>query len=188
MGESIIRGQTDAVALKRPWMFLDVDGVLNAFARARRLPAEAFEDFRSVPALGFELWLSAEMGRRLATLPVDIAWSTTWSPYVDDVIAGAVGLPRGLPVAATPPEDGQWHLGWKLDQVASFLAADVRPFVWLDDDALDAPASDGRTARQWAAELNVPSLLIAPSPKTGLSRGELEAIESWLGDLGEPVG
>jgi hypothetical protein len=169
----------------RPWLFLDVDGVLNAYALARRGSRNAFGDFRAVQAMGFALWLSEEMGRRLAALPVDIAWSTTWSPYVDDVIVEEVGLPRGLPVAATPPEDGSvpWRTNWKLVQVRSFLAGDVRPFVWLDDDALDEPGPEGITPREWAASLPVPSLLIAPSPTTGIQPGEIDSIEAWVDRL-----
>jgi hypothetical protein len=173
------------VGRERPWLFLDVDGVLNAYDLAGRPPPCAFGDFRKVHAMGFRLWLSRQMGRRLARLPVDIAWSTTWSPYVDDVIAGAVGLPRGLPVAASPPAlvDEQRYDNWKLVQVRSFLTARPRPFVWLDDDALDAPGPEGITPRRWAAGLDLPSLLVAPSPATGLRPGELDEIAGWLDGL-----
>lgn len=135
--------------------------------------------------MGFRLWLSREMGRRLGELPVDIAWSSTWSPYVDDVIAGAVGLPRGLPVAAAPPGDGEeWtSANWKLAGVQSFLADQERPFIWLDDDALDLPGSGGETPREWAKTLQVQSLLVAPSPVTGLRPDEIDAIATWLGGV-----
>ncbi len=172
-----------------PWLFLDVDGVLNAYDLPRRAPRGAFADFRPVVTRGFRLWLSREMGRQLCALPVEIAWSTTWSLHVDELIAGEVGLPTGLPVAAAPPAhvETRRFTNWKLQGVQDFLAGRQRPFVWLDDDALDAPGGDGLTPREWAAGLEVPSLLVAPSPRCGLRPEEIDAIATWLGDLPDGV-
>jgi hypothetical protein len=125
------------------------------------------------------------MGRRLAALPVEIAWATTWSPWVDDAVASVIGLPVGLRVAASPPagDDRLSETNWKLVQIREFLGGDPRPFVWVDDDALDQPDPAGTTPRRWAAELNLKSLLVAPSPRTGLTPAEIDAIEAWLGEL-----
>lgn len=170
-------------AAQLPIVVLDVDGVLNPYAR-RDGEQAGFEDFTEHRARGFVLRLSRQMGARIRRLPAEIVWSTTWADTVDEDIVDHVGLPPGLRVAARPPtETTELLTNWKLVQVRRFIEGERRPFAWLDDDALDWPGPDGATARTWAATLEVPARLIAPRPELGLTPAELDDLESWLLDV-----
>jgi hypothetical protein len=55
----------------------------------------------------------------------------------------------------------------------------MKPFVWIDDD-IDIFRSAAESARQWAANLPVRNLLISPDSRSGLTHGQLEAVEDFL--------
>jgi hypothetical protein len=167
---------------------LDVDGVLNPYAWQGDADG-AFSDFACHVARGFPLLLSRAMGQCLLTLGAELCWATTWSESIDEDVAPYAGLPRGLRVAARPPELPTEALtNWKLVQVRALIESEPRPFVWIDDDALDWPGPDGLTAREWAAGLEIPHLLLSPRPEIGLSLGELAEIHRFLSGLARPPG
>ncbi|SCG44216.1 hypothetical protein GA0070614_1186 [Micromonospora coxensis] len=70
----------------RPLLFLDVDGTLRPFA------------FRAGPvgddANPLLAGLDAQHGRRLAALPCDLVWATTWMAEANEVLAPRFGLPQ----------------------------------------------------------------------------------------------
>ncbi len=49
--------------------------------------------------------LDAEHGRRLAALPADLVWATTWMAEANEVLAPRLGLPQ-LPVVGWPDDEG----------------------------------------------------------------------------------
>ncbi len=164
-------------------LFLDVDGVLNPYAWDGPRPG-TFADFSLHEARGFPLRLSPAMGARLARLPVEICWATTWSDTIDRDVTPFVGLPAGLHVAARLPLEATAALtNWKFAQIRCIVEQEQRPFVWLDDDALDWPDAHGLTPRQWAGALEIPNLLYAPDPRCGLTEHDLARIERWLNGL-----
>jgi hypothetical protein len=173
---------------RRPRLFLDVDGVLNAFDFDPSRDIAGFADF-DVHEIEFEpdsqftdafiVVLSPTMGARLAGLGADISWATTWEHRADSAIAERCGLPRGLPVLTRPCDATDHWAGWKFDAVRRSVESDSRPFVWLDDD-IDRFVAGSLTARAWAAELSMPSLLIAPDPRSGLLPEHVDEIEEFL--------
>jgi len=173
---------------ERPHLFLDVDGVLNAFELSLSNEAEPFDDF-DVHEVEFEfevghprtfvVCLSPAMGARLARLPVDIQWATTWEHRADSTIAPLCGLPPGLPVLTAREEAESWDLDWKFLEVRRAVERDPRPFVWIDDD-LDFFQDGAVSAREWAEGLPLSSLLIAPEGETGLLPQQLDVVEDFV--------
>ncbi len=168
-----------------PVLFLDVDGVLNAYALDPILAG--FDDFEVHEVTigddtGFrmtlDLRLSPGMGQALATLPAEIVWLTTWEHNADQLIAPLVGLPRGLRVLSPPSGAKTGTPLWKLDALRQSVSLNPTPFVWLDDDLNLFRAAV--SAEKWASELPVPSLLIAPDPRAGILPEDIEAIEEFL--------
>jgi len=166
-----------------PVLLLDVDGVLNAMAR--ELPAGWRRDRFNGYVLSWDPTVTARLRGWHETGRVELQWLTTWTTDADRLLAGPMGLPRGLRthdrdlgptgygvrVAGAPA----W---WKLavaQQVAD--AAPGRRIVWIDDDLADQ-AED--TAGWLAASPQV--LVVAPALAVGLTHAELDAVEAWLAD------
>jgi hypothetical protein len=171
---------------EHPLLFLDVDGVLNAFDFDSSLAS--FDDFEEHEVMldegnGFrmnlDLCLSQSMGERIGALSAEIVWATTWEHNADSIVAPLCGLPRSLRVLTRPRSTTRMDGAWKFDEVRHVVTDDMRPFVWIDDD-IDAFRLGPQSARRWAAGLPVQNLLISPDPRTGLTRGHLETIEEFL--------
>ncbi len=182
---------TESLSLRRsilPYLFLDVDGVLNVFEKDLGADAEMFDDF-DLHNVDFDVvagyhrsvavWLSPAMGARIAQLAVDTHWVTTWEHRANSAIAPLCGLARDLPVLTHGDHDEEWDLDWKFIAVRKVVEQDPRPFVWIDDD-IDFLRDDGLTPREWADGISVPSLLIAPDTRTGLLPRQLDAVEEFL--------
>lgn len=172
----------------RPHLFLDVDGVLNAFELLPGRDCPGFEDFDVHQVVfqsedggprDFVVILSPTMGSRLAGLAADITWATTWEHRADSHIAPLCGLPWGLPVLTRPVNATDPWGGWKFHEVRRTVKHDPRPFVWVDDD-IDSFRNGSTTARDWASNLAIPSLLIAPNPQSGLLPEQIDFIETFL--------
>lgn len=155
----------------RPVLYLDVDGVLNVLRE--RSPHWADLTGHDVALAGrtYRLNLSRTMGETLAALPVDIRWATTWAEAADHFIAPLVGLAAGLPVACRPVASDSRY---KSAAIRRQVAAERRPFVWVDDEAI---AEDDFA---WAERLAVPSLFVRPDPTEGLTPEQLTTIEEFV--------
>jgi HAD domain in Swiss Army Knife RNA repair proteins len=148
-------------------LFLDVDGTLLPFAVAGPVSGNAN------PLLA---GLDPEHGRRLAALPCDLVWATTWMAEANEVLTPRLGLPQ-LPIVDWPDdEDGAVRLHWKTRRLVEYAAG--RRFVWVDDEITDAD-------RMWvAANHNAPALLHRVDPRHGLSDTDYHAIAQWLKEEG----
>ncbi|MGI5347948.1 HAD domain-containing protein [Streptomyces sp. CA-250714] len=162
-----------------PLLFLDVDGPLIPFGAA----PEQYPTF----AAGVELPAAAanplvtridpEHGTRLAALPCEVVWATTWMADANECIAPLLGLPE-LPMVGWPEpsaiddQDERDGLHWKTRALVDWAAG--RPFAWVDDEITD-------TDRSWVAA-NHPghALLHRVDPRLGLTDGDYAALDFWL--------
>lgn len=165
-----------------PVLYLDVDGVLNPFRS--KGPHKHWPDYTkhtvTVPnGRSYRMWFSRSLGRLLTEQchddGIEIVWATSWAAHVDTLIADLANIPTGLRVLHYPDsaEDDHRNTG-KVDQVAA--DAGTRPVIWIDDYL-------GPDDRSWADTRPEPTLLIRPSPSTGLRPVDLETIRAWTGTL-----
>lgn len=162
-----------------PLLFLDVDGPLIPFgAEPHRYPTYATHSGRFNAAANPLLSrVNPAHGPRLAALPCEAVWATTWTEEANECVAPLVGLPRLAVVAWPEPSDADGQderdgLHWKTRTLVEWAAG--RPFVWVDDEISDAD-------REWvAAHHPGRALLHRVDARVGLTDGDFAALDSWL--------
>ncbi len=163
-----------AVGDSRPVLYLDVDGVLNIVGGAGEWPDFAPHRVTLRPGATYTLLLSSLMGAALAALPVEIRWATTWAEIANEKLSSLIGLPADLAVVCRPAVSNS---PFKYQAVRTQVESERRPFVWIDDEAIN------RIADHWLAACEVPHLVIKPNPFNGITPGHIEQIRAWLGTL-----
>ncbi|MEV7805477.1 HAD domain-containing protein [Microbispora sp. NPDC088329] len=157
---------------ERPLLFLDVDGPLLPFGEdPHRAPRGTAPGAR---------WarLTATLGSRLAALPCELVWATTWEEEANAEVAPRIGLPR-LPVVRWPEpadrderEDRWFGLCWKTRTLVSWAGG--RPFAWVDDEITGAD-------REWVATHHRGrALLHRVESYRGLTDDDFTTLERWL--------
>jgi hypothetical protein len=159
--------QTGDARRDRVVLFLDIDGALSALS-ARH----GFKDGRRRMVDGYQLNVSRQLGERIRRLDVEVRWLTTWGEQANEV-GKLIGLPP-YAVAALPPSGASSAGSWKLDAVRSHIAREPRPFIWVDDEAID------EHAEAWAADCGTRSLLVRPKPNRGLEPADLDQMERFI--------
>lgn len=164
---------------QRPLLFLDVDGVLLPFGGdMRREPPVATVDTHLNR-------LNPQLGPRLAALPCDLAWATSWEQQANTEVAPRIGLPSLSVVQWPEPsiererEDQWFGLHWKTRPLVAW--AERRPFIWVDDEMTDADRDWVRTHHDGRA------LLHHVAPSRGLTAEDIAVFDRWLRSLGTPA-
>lgn len=156
----------------RPVLFLDVDGPLLPFGDGpQREPLGSASTSHLAR-------LDPQVGRRLAALPCELVWATTWEEEANTEIAPRIGLPR-LPVVTWPESsdeherENQWFgIHWKTRTVVAW--ADERSFAWVDDEITDAD-------RDWvSAHHHGRALLHHVASSRGLIDDDFAVLDQWL--------
>lgn len=156
---------------ERPLLFLDVDGPLLPFGEdPQRTGRRVTPDPRPTR-------LSHQLGLRLAALPCELVWATTWEDDANAEIAPQLGLPA-LPVVNWPESSGHeredlWlGLCWKTRTLVDWAGG--HPFAWVDDEITDAD-------RDWVpANHRGRALLYYVEPSRGLTSKDFAALDQWL--------
>jgi hypothetical protein len=157
---------------QRPLLFLDVDGTLLPFGgNTQREPPGATADSHLER-------LDPQLGVRLATLPCELVWATTWEDEANTEVASRIGLPP-LPVVHWPEpsaehehEDQWFGLHWKTRTVVEWAGG--RPFIWVDDEITDAD-------RKWVStHHHGRALLHHVAPSSGLTDVDFAVLDDWL--------
>jgi hypothetical protein len=156
--------------MRRPLLFLDVDGPLIPFGR-RSPEYEIFTD----ADLGNPLLsrVDPSLGPRLLALGCDLVWATTWLADANECVAPLLGLPE-LPVLDFPEDEDEDHSGlhWKTRRIVE--RASGVPFAWIDDEITAAD-------RTWVAGHHPgAALLHTVEASTGLTSHDFTAIATWL--------
>ncbi|MCD0445608.1 hypothetical protein LO763_18540 [Glycomyces sp. A-F 0318] len=157
---------------EQPLLFLDVDGTVIPFSRrhGNGSAAAATEPYLA--------GIDAELGHRLAALPCELVWATTWEDDANTDVAPRLGLPP-LPVVRWPEpssedrlEDRWFNLHWKTRTLVAWT--DGRPFAWLDDEITGADID-------WVAARHRGRALLHPvDASQGITHRDFDALDLWL--------
>jgi hypothetical protein len=155
-------------------LFLDVDGVINHYPRS----AKTEFNLKSDDAMGYEIQYHREIFEKLAALPVEIHWLTTWRDDANKWIAPMLGW-SDLPVVGREEYDSQiaWSnkpsYWWKYITLQNLNLQE--PFIWVDDEIW------GYGIEEIWEDVFDPHLFI--TPKGSLSYSDLDEVERFANGI-----
>lgn len=176
-----------------PLLFLDIDGVVNAFPKPNsKNRAQYVRHEVAVPDDGLVAVYPVHVRPTVIDFlnglhrdgRAEVRWLTTWGQFARTHFAPAVGLDDFTVSAEPPPPDSvgrkTWlPTWWKIDVIRD--QAHGRPFIFADDDL-------GATTRAIIKDLAAESLLITPFATPGLEDWQLERIDAFItGVCSRPV-
>lgn len=172
--------------MKRPLLFLDVDGPLNPYAAQPERRPDGYTTLR-VPRSGdheggwgstsrrrpLRVWLNPAHGRALLGLGFELCWATTWMGDANRWIGPVLGLPD-LPfvdfgdVLLQERPDG---VHWKTQTLLEYAGG--RPFAWVDDEQSELDQA------YVTAHHPGPGLLHHVNPRIGLRENDFRALAAF---------
>ena len=176
----------------KPILFLDVDGVLNAFAPVRpHVVKHAGGRWVKDKFIPFTLHFDNEVADMVDALAehFEIHWFTMWNQAANAEIAPLLGL-HDFPVAEDGHGSGcdaalaagtpthEIHRLWFAKTPLLPEHAAGRPFAWLDDD-------HSGFDRTWLAQHGVeqPFLLVRTDADYGVQWDDVDALITWARNL-----
>lgn len=162
---------------ERPYLLLDVDGVLNPLCL--RPPGRVPDGFTEHRLTGLRVLLAPAHGDWLRELSAtyDLVWATSWAGDADRLIGPILGLPAGLPVITFGAE--QVGSTVKLPAVIAFVGD--RALAWLDDQL-------GPDEEAWASLRRSPTLLARTEAGIGLTREIVDQLGAFGLGMADPDG
>jgi hypothetical protein len=149
-------------------IFLDVDGTLLPFGGSSRSRSRVAGENPLIEQVDLE------QGRRLAALPAELIWATTWMDEANESLGQYLGWPQlGVLEAAEPSaEDEYFGLHWKTRPIID--RAGGQSFAWVDDEISDAD-------QEWVSERHQGSaLLLRVDPHVGLAAADFAVLTEWV--------
>ncbi|UUX60157.1 HAD domain-containing protein [Glutamicibacter halophytocola] len=150
------------------YLFLDIDGVLNAVGAL--LDPERGRPWQDFEAVSGERWgetVSPEMIRHLNAIIVDhkvtVIWLSTWQDQAP-AFGHKIGLEGSLdwPWLSTEDARGKWGKHVSIEAYLDKLPGRNANVAWIDDDL-----GDEHDSAVWAADNNI--LALAPRAKHGIT-------------------
>jgi len=164
----------------RPWLLIDIDGVLNPSLSDREAAELGIRVSHAHDEHGrrWRMLLRPEHGQWLLGMTdvFQLAWCTTWQDLANTRIGPRIGLPK-LPVVAfdfSSAADGPS----KVPGILRHVGRD--PFCWLDDDVWPVD-------RTHLSGIPNPHTVIEVDPNEGLLPKHLAHARSWAERLPPPA-
>jgi hypothetical protein len=162
-----------ADAIKRPWLFLDVDGVVAPVGPARLDETRPPPGYRTWPEARWSVYVHENLDRwgRELDEKFEVLWTTDWQHHAPVGIGEPAGLPDWpyLPLDHNDSKRLRNKLGHKMAAISKVLATDPRPFAWIDDKLV------GPGPRR-ILEIDLPKLLIKPVTRVGITREHIDRL------------
>ena len=160
----------ETMAVNRPVLFLDIDGVLCPFG------IQAESQYEPIPNHEFALWCPehTEWLRELRE-SYELVWATFWEREANKVLSPLHELGT-LPYIEFEFDLSTFRDYAKTPKLASIQRwAGNHPCVWIDDDLQE-------DAFTWASERDkvTPTLLIQTDPSEGLNESVMDQLREWV--------
>jgi hypothetical protein len=185
-----------------PLLLVDFDGVINfevslgTYAKNPDALGYLNRSTLNVGGLEVEVRWSSELVVRLNGIKREFGcewkWLTTWLDDAVTQIDAVLGTESdghipwdpdaGIPLDSSVDEIVATRTTRKCAALVSLVQGNPRPFVWMDDQAIS-----GVLPPDCPGVGEVPHLTVAPDPKYGLLRRDVDRIAEFLSGLDRPA-